>query len=928
MATFSKQDLNDLADAISSALARNMSGGMGRGHNRTSSYSNRGNRSSNTQSEMEDLMNFVKNNGIGSQFIAQIEKMKTKTKELKDVYDALEKTTRTRSQNERALNKVLVDRLGAEGNVLKTLKEMREMVDSTRVSMKEYSKSIKDQKDLTDKLNALKKREADLASQYEDLKKKHAKGQGEAGNNLRKNQKEIKDVEDALKKLYTSTSEELLKNIKDFNDVRKILREDEIEFLKNGEAILGDQVKYHKILEKINIAADTFEDDLKTVGTTLGHNAQKMSQAFDNFKSGMKQAGKDLLKAFPVAFQDMMAQSKYAVGQSDYSHNVQRGLSEAERDQLIGENRLGIRLAGNGNEQQGYANTKTIQEAAHNYGVYGADALKLGLQYQSTMINSGMGGNVKDVADQMNVMKSFAKDIGITDDQMKQYYDSLNETTAMQQLRAKYSDQSAEKQRKSINEEIANRLKLNQQLGISLQMQENFNQENINKQYGGIASMIMNRVQGSMLLHGYTELTGKTATAQQANLFERERQRGMQSLTPDEQKELIQFREQMAKDINTKLAKDNQTGSQSAVYRDQSIIQALQGTHVNLQQEVTPYLKAGAVAESIGNTKVTKDESYANAQKQMLDKVNNSFTVFNKNLVDAAETLHGIGKHPVGSAAETAGKTIWNYAEGYLGGKATEFIGKKIGGKILGRVLGKVGSRAAASVATDAAGATATEGLAAGATATEGGSSLLSNPLGWAALLGIVGGGGIGLYKQHKKHNAQDAKLLNMASAGNYNAAVLLAGRQLNGEGSSKDIAAKAAEIILKGKHQNVDPNSDEYKKVYQSSLDAYNNWGMGSNPLSTKSTKAALSTKMTKSTKVAVDNAVNNVLDNTNEKTPNGPNKKDAVSELETVIGILSQQLEIMKDVKNKTDTQSDSKSISDYFTQHIHKTNKGIGS
>lgn len=744
MAQPTQQDIQSLTAAISK-----LSTAVGGGSGRISSYSkgstsvNGTGKSANGPIDIDKLKNIIGNNGS---LLKQFDLLGKRIRNMSDIYDKLERDTRDQGAEARKLNKTLSDLVGKAKDSTKALEDLNKVSVDVKKSMETYAKKVETYSNGMKVLDDLNRKRADLnnelmkaeqklmAVKKQKKSTKSAKADVDAVKAKQKNLDDnITDLTKHTDSLKTSLDESITV-LEKYNGITGALSTTQIQNLKNYRNINTASQDYKKTVDKLNESSVHFDKGLGTVAGVLETRAKKISGAFDNFTAGMKKAGMALLTIAPVrAYNDLKSQLKNNVGESDYLHAGMMGMSESERSDAIGENRIGLRVLGGGDEAQGFrGGGKEIQKSAQQYGVTGADGLKLGLQYQNSLINSGFGGKAKDTADQMTVMHNFAKDLGVTDEQLKSFTDSLQDSGQMADLQFKYANLDDQSRRKAINEEIKSRIALSTQLGISLDRQKQLNQESINKQYGGIASAIMSNVGAGQEISQYNgDNKGNELSSTEMSAYKQGRSRGTNSLSDDQFKDYDSAKKKISQNRSSKLANAANTSDSAFYGAEAKYVDSMRPLVGNMQDEDVSNNNDRLRQQSLKGTQVVAPNSYENDQQNITNKTKNGIIdaipgmeKFNGAILDATQRLGGLAKNPVGAALGAAGSAVGSLGGTLLGhglksllfsggGAAAEGGAVAAGGTAVGGATTAVGGAAAGGLGAAAIGTAAVTGAAA-----------------------------------------------------------------------------------------------------------------------------------------------------------------------------------------------------------------------
>jgi hypothetical protein len=672
-----------------------------------------------------------------------------------DIYSKLEKATRDQADYIRNMNKTFAD-LGKNTkdavkeltNLASTAAKTTKGMDQYALNLAKYNSNLKQIDDLNNKrINAAK----DLLAAEADLAKarKNKKNTTDAKQAVATAASQVKAFDDAIRlsnenlKEATEELDQFIDAIVIQNKTTNALNKEQIEYLANYKNLNVNSKEYVETMALLEESTKALDNGINHTAAALKSSADKIAGAFDNFRASIGKAALELLTKGPaVAFTDFLSQLKYNVNQSDYTHDIGLGMSESERDKIIGENRIGLRVLGNGNEQQGLdtGGGRQIQRAAWQYGVQGAAAEQLGLQYQSQLMQSGFKGTASDTADQMTIMHNFAKQIGITDESLKDYNDSLIQSGKMAELNNRYANLDDESRRKAVNQEIITRAKLNTELGLSIERQKQINQEDINKRYSGIAATVMRGIAADTELNNYnSDNPDKKITGDRAARAKQYYQTGQMGdgWTVDQQKDARNDSDLMKANAANRLGTAAGKGTNSLIGEQARTLVPLQAMGVDVQGEGTQAQNDLLARKAVQGSKITTNDSYSDLQKNIIDSTNNAFIPFNQAMLDATQRAQGFLKNPGGAAIGTAANGLGNFAGSLLGSYLGNAGGSVItkGASALGRGAGALGRGAAGAIDSVAA----TGGVEVGELATAGMAGIV--PI----VVGVLGAAAVGV---------------------------------------------------------------------------------------------------------------------------------------------------------------------------------------
>lgn len=662
--------------------------------------------------DVRKLKNLMSNNSNYLEHMGNMyKKMLLSSKKLDDVFNVLEKSSRALDKKQRQTML----------SVVETLKDFKKQGKEVTEGFEKINKTLSKSKDAygqIDKLAASVKRLNDLQSDRTDIEVKLKKAQKSKGKNSPE-AKELQDKYDALNEMVaseikarakarnslTTNMKDVTEALKDYNAIAQVLTDQELDYLKNLKNINAADTKYIEIIKKLAESQSLLTEANQTAADVMAARSQRAAESFEGAVHSLKQsvltAGKLLLtRGVPIAFNDFMNRMKYNIPESNYGGSLTMGIAESERSQLIGENRTNLRAMGNGNEYKGFdKGLNSLQNTAYQFGVYGKDALQLALAYQKTGMNLGISGNNSTGQKmQMTQMHLMSEQIGVTDDALKDFYDSLSDMGQIASLYGKYSDKTESERTKSINKEIYERTKLNIALGVSLDLQKQQQQEAVNKRYSGIESLIKSQIGAQMQVDNFnsTNTTGKISEKDKAFYAQTYAAGGAGVLTnQNDIKRYTDISQKMAMSDNTRLAKAQQSaagGNFNPMYRESIATQILSSLNVDRQKFDNENGKSAILRGSYNNQNVTGNKTFDALISEASSKFNGP-DGFTKSVIDATQALHGLIKNPAGDSAGALfdgikGFVLKGVADKWLGPVFAQLAGKK---GIAG-VLGKAGS--------------------------------------------------------------------------------------------------------------------------------------------------------------------------------------------------------------------------------------------
>lgn len=681
-------DVKMLRDAIN-MMSKAMGGnGISSSGNQSSAYASYKN--NDPKDPLDKLKNSMANNSKYFDRLAlHYKNLSKKGKLLENLYDELNKNTNNLNKVQRkaaiAIADVLSQAKGAKETYSK-LKKMSRTVENADQALENSTKILKElddanrkRKDIVKKSEAAEKEFQKKIQQASDELDKAKKGNASpekikelskklynvnySSNRSKKHyDQNLKKTDDIIKKTNKEYDEQL-EHIKKLNDLTGALSDSELEMLKNIKDLNSDRKGLPSILAKTKDAINSASSAINIAANRVNTNFTK---GLDKGTTGLKKFAEWLVKLPTYLVQDMMARDKYNVESADTFTSMSRGMSEAERARLTAENRLQFRSMGNGNEEQGFFSSKALQNSAHMFGVYGAEALQKALQYQK--VTGGMGisySNVGATKLQMSFMRDFAKQIGVTDDQMQDYYTSLKQMGEIDSIRSTMAGKSEKEQQKAINQEIYNRTKLNAALGVSIDLQKQMQQQAINQRYAGIKQLIMSKISSGIQMSMYNQRNpnNQISSKDMAFVSSIDQAGGLQTIQNDaDRKRYLDIKKKVnMSDLQTLKAGQNQAakGNPSLMFRNAIQSQILGETGMNRQQENLTYSAIDAQAKAQGKKAIDQTKSFSTTLKEATASMDGP-NGFKEAIYRATEALHGFNNSALGGGTRGAGSMIEN----------------------------------------------------------------------------------------------------------------------------------------------------------------------------------------------------------------------------------------------------------------------------
>jgi hypothetical protein len=735
------QALRNAVNAMAKALGGNTGFSGAATGGRSSAYSSYKN-DDNNEVDYDKLKRIMKNNGdVAQQILVTLKNVSKSNSKIADLYSDLEKSTRNQTDIQRKAALALADFLsktkdvtGSLEKVSITMKKTNDSLKGSDAAIEAWQKAVARQQFLLKQMNDS---EEAFIKKRKELEEKIAK-QTAQKKGTTKTKEELADVMDEFAEDVKAYHEELDKNkksldaldesvseiIKNFEDLDKItntLTAAQKDQLKRYRDMTADQRKASGINDSLKESIEGLDGGTKIAADNIVKNSKTAGDSLVKAGQYALKFGKLLVAMVPGLVNDMLARDRYNVSTHDYKGDIGRGISEQERAQLIGTNRNIFRSSGGGDETKGFNNSAELQRTAHLFGVTGADAIKKVLETQQTSAGFGVSyGNIAAQKLQMTTMREMAKQIGVTDDELKDFYSSLQDMGQTAALSQKYADKNDIERSKAINKEIYERTRLNTALGISLEQQKQAQQAAVNQKYGGIESLIKGKIGGDILTKDF-ENNGGQLTARQKQLVTDNIQTKGAYLTGKDADDYQSAVQSIASQRSGRLQKAGEANSQGN-YRPLAGEEANNAIYSSLGLDVQDFDVTNS--KNAQQRKAQGENAVGNASfNDVLKSAQSSLDGpdgFTAAVYNATEALTGLKKSPVGDIAA------------FVGGAIAQYLGQKVVGKAAGWIAGKVAGTAGGAAAEGLAGTVAggTVGKAAG---------LLAKAKGFGAR-GIAGG--------------------------------------------------------------------------------------------------------------------------------------------------------------------------------------------
>jgi len=680
--------------------------GIGAASSRSSAYERYNSENRNPRSASSDkiktpnydkLNNIIKNNGDSiQQMTLAMKNLSKRGGVLNDLYDELNKTTKHLNDTQRKAAIALADNIAKNAkkssDAMAALEQLTKSAEKVSASMQKSQVILKSLDDINKEIQARKDEIAKLKRSKKKGSSAKVKSEQSALDDLIKKQQQL-DAE------YQSA----INTIENFNNKIGALSKEEIEHLKNLKDINKEERKTPDIFEKLNDGIQGVHEGSKIAANNIVKNSTRLGSAFDKLGRGLKIFGTILANVAPQLARDIMARQSANISGTEYLSDISRGISETDRAQLISQNRLQFRALGQGNETQGFANSAELQKTAHLFGVYGREAIQKALQYQQT--TGGMGisySNVKATQTQMSFMRDFAKQIGATDDQLKDFYDSLQDSGELAVLSAKNANKSEEERQKAINQEIYTRTKLNTVLGFSIDQQKQLQQQAINQRYAGIEDIIRRQLGASMQVSMYNRRNPNDKISDEDKNFYASVQAagGIDTLTDEKsQKRFGEIAEKINVADMAALKNAQETAANnrnlSPMLQESLYTKMLGNFGINRQEENRLYGTAAQRQAAQGKYAVDTSKDFDSTLKTAAENLDGP-DKFTEAVIRATEALHGFSNSPFGGnggIASTIGSIVAGAVASKVIGKGATVLGGKIGGK-LGKIISLFGDGA------------------------------------------------------------------------------------------------------------------------------------------------------------------------------------------------------------------------------------------
>jgi hypothetical protein len=703
------------------------------------------------------MKNIIKNNSdLATQMGATYKDLNARGKTVAGLYKTLEEATRSQGNIQRKAAQSMADMIEKTNDAAKKLEQI------TRIASKASENLSRSEKVFAqlDKIAAERKKLKTI------ITKRRNKGESTTSyeNELNTHNKENATKEKNLR----GEADKIINSFKLLNKVTGTLSAGQVKQLSRFAKMTANQRNKSGVFDTVRKSVEGLDGSTKIAANHIITNSKVAGESLKAAGQSAVAFGKVLLTMIPGIYAGLKANQKYNVKSYNPLESGLRGMSEQERAQAIGENRIGLRGLGSGNEEKGFTNTKALQETAHIFGVTGAAALQKAFDYQK--ISMGMGvstSNVKAQQQQMSQMHAMSKAVGSTDEELQDFYATLKDTGQLAGMSANMSEKNDKDRSQAINQEIFQRLALNKAMGISVDMLKRQAQDAVNSRYAGLANSIKSGLGEQLKIKQYN----KDNPNDQINPADSKRMQqikaaGVGGTSPEDQAWYNANELKIGTFRTAKLAKDQRDYPHGGKEFTKDLVQNqyMGALNPNLAQEDKDFANAQQQGQAQGKDAVQGDFS-----KVIQDASTslNGPTGLTGAAMDAAQALEGLAKSPLGGSGGVA-----SYIEGAIaakvGGMVTKWgagqIAKKLGTNALGKaaadvaehgvagallkhaagyvasktpesILGKVAGGVAGKFATGAAGNVARAGLFSGI-----GRGLLKTGLrGGAGALGAYG---------------------------------------------------------------------------------------------------------------------------------------------------------------------------------------------
>lgn len=649
------------------------------------------------------LKNIVKNNGDAVQQInIMLKKVAKEGKNIEGLYDALDKSTRQLNDTQRRAALALADQIAASAktskNAAEKLQEIASMAKEVKASLKTNKDTLKSldeanalqlklvntktekEKQYIEKLNGLEKQ---LSNATDDITKKKLKRQISSTKSAktrvsRKSSANIASNSEEIRKL-NNAYDSAVESIEKMNSVTASLSDAEIQILKKMRNMSATQREQHAdVIQKVSDGAEGLEKSTGIAADNIAKNSGRLGKMMNFAATSVKVFGSALLKAIPALVNDMMARQRYNVEGTDYTGSMMRGMSEQERYQLIDQNRIPLRTMGNGNEEQGFKNTKALQTSSHMFGLYGAPGLQKALEYQKTVGQMGISySNVGATQVQMSFMKNFAKQIGESNESLQNFYSALNDMGQVASMSAAANGKTDKERQDSVNKEIYQRLQLNKTIGVSIELVKQQQQEATNARYGGIENIIRGQIRGKMMINQYNaanpnnQLTDAEVAAFNKYNANGGNVSGVDQAAYNNVAEKIGISDQ----ARYKKAQGNSSANLRLTLGNQ-MTDTIGGFGPNRQEFDIRYGNAAMQNKAQGTNAIDTSKTFGSTLDDAISKMNGP-EGFTAAVFKATEVLHGFNSFG-GGAFGGIGQSIMGGIGGFIGSSILKHIATKV----------------------------------------------------------------------------------------------------------------------------------------------------------------------------------------------------------------------------------------------------------
>lgn len=389
-------------------------------------------------------------------------------------------------------------------------------------------------KELQANKEAIKSQIASLAGQ---MKGKSGKDKEALSDQIKQQQVKLAEVNksltteatlhDAYNKNIVEANRELKESVRQLAKAtggQESLNKINVGNLKAGKTTAGDFAKTREQLKKNTTA---------TLGAAeASHGAyskfmQNKTESAVKFLTGT--AGAIIEDTLPQIAKDFESRQYYGANEAMGTNNVitNTGMSDAEREQLVGKNQSLFRVMGNGDQNATFRNQgggqssfldmqKNIQQ---NFGMDRKKAAQELVDFGNTMMETGFKptqDNLKEFSDNLRI----AADItGQAPDAVKAFYNSLNQTGQMALLKQGLEAKSDKDQLNAIQRNTAIMFMLNRNVGMSVEEMKTANQDKLKSSHAGLVDSIYQQVGTSMAVSEYNKKNPNNKTTEREQML-------------------------------------------------------------------------------------------------------------------------------------------------------------------------------------------------------------------------------------------------------------------------------------------------------------------------------------------------------------------------------------------------------------------------